>query len=166
MKAIKYILLIFIVFTNCVKKKDYNQNSIDKIEKISFSLMYGEVENPNLLNDKIVSIVLEKDKISKTRSIYNEGHLTNETKTKLMDTPKKYLEIIDNIPSLYLENNQVFGYPNRTDEGSLGVNIELSNGEIIFWEVSHYKSELPEKIKNVYEIYEDVQKQFNINMYE
>ncbi|MBV7440716.1 hypothetical protein KRX57_04725 [Weeksellaceae bacterium TAE3-ERU29] len=152
MKAIKFILLIFIVFTNCVKKKDYNQNSIDKIEKISFSLMYGEVENPNLLNDKIVSIILEKDKISKTRSIYNEGHLTNETKTKLMDTPKKYLE-----------NNQVFGYPKRTDEGSLGVNIELSNGEIIFWEVSHYKAELPEKIRDIYEIYEDIQKQFNVN---
>ena len=164
----KYIPLAFVVIVimSCVsqEKKEQNMISTKTIEKVYFSLAsYGYVENPNELNDKVVTILIETKEISEIVSTYKNEKLSNKIVKKISKTPKKYIELIKKVPVSYLKN-KTFGSPNMVDEGSLGVTLLLNSGERIFWEVSFNKNELPEVIQNIYEIYEEVQRKFKIKM--
>lgn len=166
MKSFIPILFITISLTSCIsqeKKREQEKNS-NTMAEVYFSLAsYGDVENPNELNNKTVSISINENEINEIVSIYENDKLLSEQVKKISDTPKKYVDVINSIPDNFLKN-RIFGHPNMADEGSLGVTLVLENGEQVFWEVSFRKNELPEEIQDVYKIYDEVQQKFNIQM--
>lgn len=158
-------LLFFIIFINSCQPHVKNIIlDVDKmvVEEILFyPFSHGLVDNPNELNEDMNIISINNDKAYKIHEKYKDNKLIKTDTVNIIKISLENKKIISNISEKYLHTNQVFGYPNMADDGSLGVTVVLKNGKNIFWELSYRKNQHPKEIQLVYEMYEEVQQKLN-----
>lgn len=158
-----FSIVLFLLFscTNSQKENSEENQVLNEVKEIQFSIAsYGYVEDLNALSEYINIILTKDSKIYKIKNRYENDLIVLSDTMKLTSINEEQEYTIKNISEKYLIHDEVFGYPNVADAGSLGVTLKLNDGKTVFWELSYRKNELPDDVKGIYEMYENIRKEW------
>lgn len=158
----RYTIIALTLFLNfCTKHEITNsKNSLEsnsKIESIVFYNISIFVDNPNEAADNISTIIVNDKNIFLCQEVYSNNKLLKVDTIKTLQTNTYERKIFTEIPNQYLEKDSRFGDINMSDEGSLGLTVNLINDKQVFIELSYQVSSLPKKMQKLLQLKEEVE---------
>ncbi len=120
------------------------------------------VENPNDFQEELIVTEVYDDKIYKLKEYYkNESLISIDTIRTSSNNNSVLLEKIQKLSDSFSQKDMSFGEINIADEGALGITIDFDNHKQIFWEIGFLDKNVDPRIKEIYNLYEEIEQKIS-----